>query len=1160
MAKKRGFSEDSFVHLRVHSAYSLAEGAVKIDELVSLAKTGQMPAVAITDSGNMFGALEFSMAASKEGIQPIIGCIIKVQLENNQAESFKDPIYDKVLLIAQNDEGYGNLLKLVSNSFANIKNETTPHIKIDDLFALNKGLILLTGGASGPLGRLILDAKPDKAKKLLSKLYDVFKDRLYIEIIRHGTKAEEKTEDLFIKWAYELNIPLVATNEVYFPKQNMHQAHDALLCIAAGTYVDEQERRKVSDQCFFKTTRQMKTLFADLPEAVNNTAAIARRCAVMAYPHDPMLPHFSCEGGRDEAEELKAIAEKGLIKRLEDHVFTENMSQEEKDKIALPYKERMEYELGIITQMKFPGYFLIVSDFMRWGKRHDVPIGPGRGSGAGSVVAWVLEITDLDPLRFGLLFERFLNPERISMPDFDIDFCQERREEVIRYVQQKYGADKVAQIITFGKLQAKAVLRDVGRVLQLPYSQVDRISKMIPFNPLDPITLEKALKMDRNLSKMKEDDPEVNRLMTLAMQLEGLYRHASTHAAGVVIADRPLDEMVPVYRDPRSDMPVSGYSMKYTEASGLVKFDFLGLKTLTVIAKTCAFLKKRDIDIDVSKLPLEDKKTFELLSAGNTVGAFQLESAGMRDTLRKLRPDNIDDIIAIISLYRPGPMDNIPSYIARKHGTEEPDYLHTMLEPVLKETYGVIIYQEQVMQVAQIMGGYTLGGADLLRRAMGKKIASEMDKQRKIFVEGAVANKVDKKTASSIFDLVAKFAGYGFNKSHAAAYAMISYQTAYLKANYPVEFLAASMNLDINDTDKINVFRQDIVEQKITTLLPDINKSEALFVPEKMQDGKYAIRYALGALKNVGVAAMEELVAERRKNGEFKDLFDLVGRLGSKVINKRQLENLIRSGACDGICDNRKQAYENIETLIRYGTMVAQERQSNQVSLFGGGGTQDIDKPKLAPIADWKGVERLAHEFAAIGMYLSSHPITSYDAILGKMSIQSFRDLEENAADGNISAKMAGVLASKKIKSSARGRYANIVLSDPTGLFEVAIYDGELLGSVQEILENGNVLYLSVNARKDDGGIRIIADSICLLDEVAQNQRVALNIKLKNTDNIELLNDFLQTGGNNASKIRFILNADGKNVEIELPENYYIKPSDIEEIRSLEAIESVFEV
>ncbi|HEV2302473.1 MAG TPA: DNA polymerase III subunit alpha, partial [Stellaceae bacterium] len=747
-----------FVHLRVHSPYSLSAGAIRIKELAALCRAEHMPAVAITDTGNLFGTLEFAAACAAAGIQPIVGC--ELALSKSPAEeggrNGRGPAEpDRIVLLVQSEAGYRNLLALVSRSYLAGEPGADPAVALADLAGAGEGLLCLTG-TKGPVGRLLAESQGEAAEALLAQLAEAFPNRLYVELMRHGLPEEERSEAGLVDLAYRLDLPLVATNDAYFPDRGFYEAHDALLCIAGGTVVADSDRRRLTPLHYFRPASEMRAAFADLPEACDNTLVIARRCAFIPQARQPILPAFPAGDGIDEETALRRAATAGLEARLSPLGLDEAASR--------PYCDRLEYELRTIIEMGFAGYFLIVADFIQWAKRQGIPVGPGRGSGAGSVVAWALTITDLDPLRFGLLFERFLNPERVSMPDFDIDFCQDRRDEVIRYVQQKYGRDRVAQIITFGKLQARAVLRDVGRVLGLPYGQVDRLCKLVPNNPAHPVSLADAIAGEPLLQQQRDSDEAVGRLIAIALKLEGLYRHASTHAAGVVIGDRPLAELVPLYRDPRSDMPVTQFNMKWVEPAGLVKFDFLGLKTLTVLARALELLARRGIALDLASLPLDDPPTYELLSRGDTVGVFQVEGAGTRDMLKKLRPDRFEDIVAANALYRPGPMENIPRYIAVKHGEEKPDYLHPAIEGILKETYGVMTYQEQVMQIAQVLAGYSLGAADLLRRAMGKKIQSEMDAQRQAFVSGALARGVERARADHIFDQMAKFAGYGFNK------------------------------------------------------------------------------------------------------------------------------------------------------------------------------------------------------------------------------------------------------------------------------------------------------------------------------------------------------------------------------------------------------------
>jgi DNA polymerase-3 subunit alpha len=1156
-----------FIHLRVHSDYSLLEGAVHVKDMVKWCKAQKMPAVAITDSGNLFASLEFSLAAAGEGVQPILGCVLPIKPEaaqDTRHAHLQKP--DQLVVYAQNETGWQNLLALVSKSYLQPEGGVAPLLTLAELEGMTGGLIALTGGIYGAVGKSLLAGRDALAQEQLLKLQELFPGRLYMEISRHNLPEEAQTEAKFIELAYAHNIPLVATNDAHFIKEDMFEAHDAFLCIADGTYVGEDNRRRLTPQHRLKSAKEMAELFADLPEALANTVAIARRCSFVAESRKPILPHFSIEG-MSEADSLRAQAKKGLEARLNGYI-----DDEEKRKV---YYERLEFELDVIIKMKFPGYFLIVSDFITWSKSQGIPVGPGRGSGAGSVVAWALSITDLDPLRYGLLFERFLNPHRVSMPDFDIDFCQDRREEVIRYVQHKYGMDRVAQIITFGKLQARAVLRDVGRVLQMPYGQIDRICKLVPNNPAAPVTLAQAIEIEPLLQAAIKEDEAVSRLVDMCLKLEGLNRHASTHAAGVVIGDRPLAELVPMYRDPKSDMPVVQYSMKYAEAAGLVKFDFLGLKTLTVLSRTVQLIKKRGLEVDLAKLPEGDKKAYEMLSSGDTVGVFQLESVGMRDTLKKLRPDCLEDIIALVSLYRPGPMENIPVYIARKHGQEKAVYLHPLLEQVLKETFGVIIYQEQVMQIAQLLAGYSLGEADLLRRAMGKKIRAEMEAQRDIFVERAVERGVPKKDAASVFDLIAKFAEYGFNKSHAAAYAVIAYQTAYLKANFPVEFIAASMTYDMGNTDKLSIFREDAAKFGIEVLAPDINKSEVLFGVEalgnRQEGGKessspnasslmpYAIRYALAAVRNVGAAAMEGVVSEREQNGAYKNIFDFSERVPPEALNRRALEYLIKAGAFDSLHPNRGQLFANIELVMAHGTAAQRDRESQQVSLFGGADEKTKHVPKLAEHKDWSSLEKLGHEFSAIGFYLSSHPLSGYATALGTMGITQSNLLADKLDSQYRHVKLAGIVMGKKFKVSDKGRFAFLQLSDMGGVFEVSVFNEMLLNQQRDNLENGKILYISADGKSEEAGIRLIAQNISLLDDtIAKGQRSRGGNKFTITINGESaignLSSLLGTPGQYGASVRLLAQVDAKIAEIELAGKYSLSPATLDKIRSLKGV------
>ncbi|MDR1235627.1 MAG: DNA polymerase III subunit alpha, partial [Holosporaceae bacterium] len=892
-----------FIHLRLHSAYSLAEGAIKMEKLTKLCEENKMPAVAVTDTNNLFGALEFSIKCSEHGIQPIIACQLNV------AHVKKIDRSTNVLLYVKNKIGYQNLIQLVSGAHLSSSSETHPEISQDFLAQYSEGLMLATGGIQGSLGALLLDNDVDGAREYLNFLKKHFEGRLYIELSRHNSEYENRIEENAISLAYDLNLPLLATNNVCFPYRDDFESHDVLICVAQGRTVYDSERETSSPEFYFKSPEDMVALFGDIPEATENTLNLARRCSFMLNPQKPRTPIFKTESGKSQDDELRDVAAEGLNIRLEKLRDKDNFEEIKKE-----YFERLDYELNMIKRMGFSGYFLIVSDYVSWAKSQDIPVGPGRGSGAGSIVAWSIKITDIDPIRFQLFFERFLNPDRVSMPDFDIDFCQERRDEVISYVQRKYGFESVAQIITFGKLQAKAVIRDVGRVLALGYGFVDKIAKMIPFNPANPLTLQEALDSEQSLKDLVNSDPQVKHLTEIALKLEGLYRHPGVHAAGVVISDQKLQNVIPLYKDVKSTMPVTQFSMKYIESAGLIKFDFLGLKTLTVIQKTLDLIKERGINLAAHEIPLDDEKTFELLKKVNCVGVFQIESGGMRDALKKMQPDRVEDLIALVALYRPGPMDDIPKYIACKHGAEPITYLHEKLEPILAETYGVMVYQEQVMQIARSVGGYTLGQADILRRAMGKKNKEEMLAQKKRFIGGATECSVAVDVAERLFELMNKFAGYGFNKSHATPYGLLTYQTAFLKANYQTEFFAAVMTLDMNNTDKLSVYYQDAKKNKITILPPDINMSESEFIADYK---KRTIIYSLAAVKGSGGNVAKEITKERKKNGPYTSIFDFIERIEpTKILNRRFVENFIKSGAFDKLHPNRNQLFESLDIIM----------------------------------------------------------------------------------------------------------------------------------------------------------------------------------------------------------------------------------------------------
>ncbi|PWR25592.1 DNA polymerase III subunit alpha [Zavarzinia aquatilis] len=1151
-----------FVHLRVHTAFSLSEGAIPVKKLVGLAQKAGMPAIAVTDTNNLFGALEFSDTAVKSGVQPIMGVQLSIAPPGSADRAGRRPDPDPVVLLAQNAAGLANLLKLSSAAYVEAEAGRPPEVGLDTLAAHTEGLLCLTGGAKGPVGRLLFEGQKDAARELLARFEAMFPGHLYIEIQRHGMEDEEATEAGLIDLAYERNIPLVATNDCYFADEATYAAHDALLCIAEGSTVGNTERRHLTPGHRFRSADEMRELFADLPEAVDNTLAIAKRCAIRAKTRGPLLPPFPCGEGHDEISELRRMAKEGLEMRLARHVFTPDMDEEKRKEVSVTYWERLEFELGIIIKMKFPGYFLIVSDFIQWAKRHGIPVGPGRGSGAGSLVAWALQITDVDPLRFGLLFERFLNPERVSMPDFDIDFCQDKRDQVIRYVVDKYGSDKVAQIITFGKLQARAVMRDVGRVLEMPLGHIDKLAKMVPNNPANPVTLQEAIEMEPRLQQARDEDENVKRLIDIALKLEGLYRHASTHAAGVVIGDRPLVDLVPLYRDPRSDMLVTQYNMKWVEPAGLIKFDFLGLKTLTVLDLAVKLIKDRGITIDLAALPLDDRPSYELMARGDTVGVFQLESSGMRDALKKLKPDCFEDIVAMVALYRPGPMDNIPKYIACKHGEEAPDYLHPKLEGVLKETYGVIIYQEQVMQIAQILAGYSLGDADLLRRAMGKKIKEEMDKQRERFNSGAAELGVDPRKSDEIFDLVNKFAGYGFNKSHAVAYALVAYHTAYLKANYPVEFMAAIMTLDLANTDKLNVFRQELSRMKIPLLQPDINRSDADFAVEQRDDGSYAIRYALAAIKIIGHDAIEKVLNERKEKGRFRSLADFANRLDPKWLNRRQVENLAKAGAFDSLDGNRAKVCTGAEQIVRFADVATRERQSQQESLFGGGAAGPADVLTLPEVPDWTAMDRSANEFDAIGFYLSAHPMDSYGKVLDRLGITRLAQVERRIASGQAKLRIAGIVLSRQEKVAKSGnRFAFVKLTDQTGVVELTVFS-EVLVMSRELLEPGTPVLVEVDGRIDGEMVRMMTQKIDSLDRVVANAGAGVRLYLADMKSIDAMKGVIAKVPKGKGRIAIVLGfeEEARELEFELPERFAVSPTVIQHFKAVPGVERVVEL
>jgi len=1143
-----------FIHLHVHSAFSLLEGALQLETILKLAAEDEQPALGIADTNNLFGALEFSEKATKKGIQPLTGVELAVDFaaaEERVSERGHTAWTGKssIVLMAQTEEGFSNLSRLVSRAYLEGE-DGLARASLDWMTRESlSGLICLSGGPEGAIDMAFANGQDANAARRLDRLADLFGDRFYIELQRHGRPMEASVEPRLVDYAYRKGIPLVATNEPYFKTEKEYEAHDALLAIAGGSVLAQTERRKLNDQYYFKTRAEMVELFSDLPEALDSTIEIARRVAYRPRTRGPILPKFAAgshatedEVVAAEAAALRKIAVEGLDKRLE--IVGLAPGKDEKE-----YRERLDFELGIIEKMKFPGYFLIVADFIQWAKAHNIPVGPGRGSGAGSLVAYATTITDLDPLRYNLLFERFLNPERVSMPDFDIDFCQDRREEVIDYVQDKYGSSQVAQIITFGTLQARAVLRDVGRVLQMPYGQVDRICKLVPANPADPWSIERTMNEVPQFKQMAEEDETVGQLVEIAKALEGLFRHASTHAAGIVIGDRPLQELLPLYRDPRSDMPVTQYNLKWVEPAGLVKFDFLGLKTLTTIRYAVDMVKKRGIELDIDAIDIEDAATYKLYARGDTYGIFQFESAGMRRALMELKPDRIEDLIAMNALYRPGPMDNIPSFINRKHGTEEVVYPHPALSEVLDETYGIIVYQEQVMQIAQLLSGYSLGEADMLRRAMGKKIKAEMDNQRIRFREGAGPNGVSEALADEIFDLLAKFANYGFNKSHAAAYAWVSYQTAYLKEHFPHEFYAASMTLDMAQTDKLSDFRREASRKGIEVVPPCVNQSEVVF---SVKDDR--VHYGLSAVKGVG-RAMAEHIVEVRGDTPFKDLGDFARRVDPRVLNKRTLETLANAGAFDGLAPRREIAFAAVETIIGTAQALTADRSSGQVSMFDSVEEEPFRLP--TGVAVWNSTERADRELAAIGFHLSAHPLDAYADLFEKLRVQRWSDFERAVKDGAGAGRLAGTISSRNDRRTRKGTPMMILtLSDQSGTFECIAFS-EQINEFGAILQPGNSVILQVGADERAEGISVRLMSAEPIEGMAERIDRQLTVFLADPKALGPTSAQLKRGGNGTVNFVVIRDGGAREYEIELPGKYNVTAEVAGGIKALDGVTDV---
>ena len=1125
-------NNQNFNHLKIHTQYSICEGAIKIDDLKNFCKENKVPCLGLSDTSNLCGALEFSENISKVGTQPIIGTQIYFNFEDTTG---------LLPLIALNEKGYKRIIELSSKSYLENDALSDPHLDINDLLSDSEGVLILSGTIHGLFGKLFQKGRLSEITKIYKSLQSKFHDNFYLEIQRHGDQNEIAFEKFNLQQSFKAKIPIIATNEVYYLTPDMHEAHDALTCIGTKSYINEKNRIKYSNQHYFKSNKEMSDLFSDLPEALENNFNIPFKCNFKPQFSRPVLPNISYEKGGSADEILKKNSLDGLKEKFLKVFKIDKKSLEHNDKF-LKYKDRLDHELKIIIEMKYPSYFLIVSDYIKWAKNNDIPVGPGRGSGAGSLVAWCLSITDVDPIKFNLIFERFLNPDRISMPDFDIDFCEEKRDLVFKYLTTKYK-DSVAHIITFGKLKARMVIRDVGRVLGLPYGFVDSISKMIPFDPSRPQNLTECINSEPRLQKLINEDPRVKKLTDLSLKLEGLNRNVATHAAGVVIADRKLTEVVPLYKDAAANLllPSTQFDMYSAENAGLIKFDFLGLKTLTVINRTQKLINKIDKDFKIEDINFEDKNVFDLLSSGNTVGLFQVESAGMREALIQMKPNHIEDIIALVALYRPGPMSNIPVYNDCKHGKQTPDYLHPLLEDILKPTYGVIIYQEQVMQIAQKLSGFTAGEADILRRAMGKKKRAELEKQKQGFIAGALKNGISKDVAASIFLKIEPFAEYGFNKSHAAAYAIISYQTAFLKTYYPKEFFAASMTMDISNQNKLGEFHEELKRINIQVVRPDINKCFVDFQFDK--DNFY---YALGGIKSVGYEAISNVVNERQENGMYKSINDFLNRVKPKDINKLQLEGLVKAGAFDIINNNRQSLFNSIPNFILKIKSIFENKAANQIDLFAPDDEQDNEI--IIKIKDWKFEDRLSKEFEAIGFFISDHPLNQFKEIFDDYNIVDYAkfNLDDNLKDVNIAATLLKITERKTAKGNS---YGVIKFTDLTSVFELFIFS-DILESNREILIEGSslIITLTKTISNDESKFkRINVRKIASLKDLFNKPVNEIIFNIKSVKDIDKISNVLNKEGATEVKINII--DKNKDISFKLKNKRFIDRKSINILR-----------
>ena len=1128
-----------FNNIKVHTQYSICEGAVKIDELANYCKINKIKAIGLADSYNLCGALEFAEKISKAGTQPIIGTQINLSIENQ---------IGKITLYATSEQGYKNLTKLSSLSYLKKKDSFDPYCDVDDLNINNQGLIILTGNYNNFFGKLFYKNKIKQFENIIENFKSTFKDRLYIEIQRHGELKENNYENYLLTISSKYNLPLIASQEVFYLDSDMAEAHDALICIGEKQFIEDQSRFRYSNQHYLKKNEELKKIYKDIPEALENNYNFPLRFKFKPKKSKPILPSISNKENISAENLLMKQAKKGLEERLQNFIFKKN-PKKSTNQIKKIYEDRLFHELNIINSMHYASYFLIVSDYIRWAKKNSIPVGPGRGSGAGSLVAYSLDITDLDPIEFDLIFERFLNPDRISMPDFDIDFCEEQRDKVFEYLKSKYK-DGVAHIITFGKLKARMALRDVGRVLGLSYGHVDKICKMVPFDPSRPLTLQESIDREPRFKEEIKNNSKVQKLIDLSLKLEGLNRNMATHAAGVVIAGNKLAEQFPLYVDQSSNLilPSTQYDMYSSENAGLVKFDLLGLKTLTVINKTLKRLKSKKINLDITKIDLEDKKVYNLLSTGETTGLFQLESTGMRESIKQMKPNKFDDIIALVALYRPGPMSNIPIYNDCKNGVKNPDYIHPTLEKILKPTYGIIIYQEQVMQIAQTLAGFTAGEADILRRAMGKKKKAELDKQKERFINGAIKNGISKDVANFVFTKIEPFAQYGFNKSHAAAYALIAYQTAFLKTYYKEDFIAATMSTELTNTSKLREFVEELRRLKIEIIRPSINKCFAEFKAEKNK-----IYYGLGAIKNVGFEAISNIINERQKNGIFKSIVDFINRVDSKDVNKLQLEGLVKSGVFDEFDQDRNKILQSIPKIIQQIKIVNDDKLSNQTTLFNNDNIENnFDFLESKP---WTKKELLFEEFKSLGFYISDHPLNEYNEIFNQLKITSYKDFLTN---NNAEALVAGTIMSIQEKKSAKGTpFAIVKFSDNRGEFELFLFAEVLINNRDKIKESESFI---LTLQKDKSIIdiskrRINLRKILSLDDIINKPYSKVVIELEENCNINEIKKLLIQEGK--TEISLIINKKNQRIHFHLKNARKFDYNQLKTMKSKEYVKKI---